>query len=91
MFYFSDTFKNASLPGFEAEQQPEGVAISSDGVGACLALADEPVGEERLKGRGERRHRAASKAASNRSAARRSSSGEAERYQYVEPGSTWPR
>ncbi len=36
---------------------------------ARLALVDQPVGEERLEGRGERRHPASPKAASNRSAA----------------------
>ena len=39
------------LPGpvvNEPEEQPEAVAVGSDGVGAGVALADEPLGEEPL-------------------------------------------
>ena len=34
----------------EAQQQPEGVAVGGDRVRAGLALADQPLGEERLQG-----------------------------------------
>ena len=40
----------------EAEQQPQRVAVGGDGVRAGVPLADQPVGEERLQGRGERGH-----------------------------------
>ena len=65
----------------EAEEQPEGVAIGGDRVGARLSLVDQAVGEERLEGRSERGHRSSPKVASNRSAASRSSSGAACKYQ----------
>jgi hypothetical protein len=41
--------------GGEAEQQPQRVAVGVDRVRAGLALADQPVGEERLCGRPHRR------------------------------------
>ena len=66
----------------EDQQQPERVAVGGDGVRAGLALADQPVGEERLQGRRERGHRQRLLAMrSSRSAARASSSGAADRYQ----------
>jgi hypothetical protein len=40
----------------EAEQQPPGVAVGGNGVRAGAALADEPLGEVGLQGRGERAH-----------------------------------
>src|SRR5262249_17352314 len=49
----------AGALGGEAEQQPPGVAVAGDGVAAGAALADEPVGEERLQGGSERGHRGA--------------------------------
>ena len=39
----------------EAEQEPEGVPIGGDGVGARLALGHQPLGEERLEGGGRAR------------------------------------
>ena len=64
----------------EAEQQPEGVPIGGDGVGAGPALADQPLGEEALHDRSERAHRRAARR-SRRAATRLSSSGAADRYQ----------
>jgi hypothetical protein len=72
------------LPGSplnKSEEQPERVAVRVDGVRAGLALVDEPLGEEALKGRSERTHGRPPEANSSRSAARPSSSGAAERYQ----------
>jgi hypothetical protein len=63
----------------EGEQQPEGVAVCGDRVLAGALLVDQPLGEERLKDRGERAHD--SEASSRRSAASASSSGAADRYQ----------
>ena len=66
----------------EAEQEAERVAVGGDGARAGLALAGEPVGEERLQGRRDQGHgRAAFPIPSRRAAARASSSGAAERYQ----------
>jgi hypothetical protein len=48
----------AGALGGEAQQQLAGVAVGGDGVGAGLALADEPVGEVGLQGRGQRARRA---------------------------------
>ena len=45
--------------GAEGEQQPERVPVGGDGVGAGSELRREPLGEERLEGGGERRHRSA--------------------------------
>jgi len=42
--------------GGVAEQQPQRVAVGGDGVGAGVALADQPLGEERLQSGGERGH-----------------------------------
>ena len=52
----------------EREQQPERVAVGGDRVRAGLALADQPLGEERLQGRGERAH---DRASAGRGGARR--------------------
>ena len=71
----------SSLGLDETEQQSEGVPIGGHGVGAHLTLIDQPVGEERLEGGGERGHRPAPSIASSRFAAWPSNSGEAERYQ----------
>ena len=68
--------------GGEAQQQPERVAVGGDGVRAGLALADQPVGEERLQGRGERGHRPTLLVCGRGgAAASASSSGAADRYQ----------
>jgi hypothetical protein len=40
----------------EADQQPEGVPVGGDGVGAGVALAGEAVGEERLQRGGQSGH-----------------------------------
>ena len=48
----------AVLLGGEREQQPERVAVGGDRVRAGVALADQPVGEERLQRRCEQAHRA---------------------------------
>src|SRR5260221_334843 len=71
----------AGAAGGEAEQQPQGVAVGGDGVGAGVALADEPLGEVGLQGRGERAHACLPAACSRRWAASDSSSGTADRYQ----------
>ena len=65
----------------EAEQQPQGVAVGGDRVRAGPALGDQPLGEERLHGRGDRGHRGSPGAAPSRRAASASSSGAACRYQ----------
>ena len=77
--------------GHETEKQTERVAVGVDGVGAGIALRHEPFGEERFEGRGQRGHDGAPKVDSARRAAAASSSGTADRYQYVEVGLTWPR
>src|SRR6266496_1762943 len=74
----------AGVLGGEGQQQLAGVSVGGDGVAAGVALAGQPVGEERLQGRGERAHgRPAWPArwASRRCAASASSSGAACRYQ----------
>jgi hypothetical protein len=72
----------------EGEEQAQGVSVRGDGSRAGLTLASEPVGEERLQGRSDQCHdRAADHAVSWRAAARASSSGAADRYQYVDAGS----
>jgi hypothetical protein len=65
----------------EAEQESEGVPIGGDRVAAGAALAEEPVGEERLQGGGEHCHRGAPNRPSRRAAASSMSSGAADRYQ----------
>jgi hypothetical protein len=72
----------------EPEQEAEGVAIGGHGVGARLTLGHQPLGEERLEGGGQRAHGRTSVACSRRSAASPSSSGAADRYQYVFAGWT---
>ena len=78
-------------PAGEAEQQPPGVAVGGDGVRAGAALADEPVGEERLAGWGRARlmARRPAGARSSRSAARASSSGVPDRYQLFRYRNNW--
>jgi hypothetical protein len=66
----------------EAEHEADRVAIGGDGARAGLALAGEPVGEERLQGGCDQGHeRAAFRTPSRRAAARASSSGAADKYQ----------
>jgi hypothetical protein len=64
-----------------AQQEPPGVAVGGDGVGAGPSLADEAFGVVGLEGGGERAHGRPSFACWRRPAARASSSGEADRYQ----------
>ena len=71
----------AGAPGGEGEQQPPGVAVGGDGLRAGVPLAGQPVGEERLQGRGERGHGRCSGWSSSRCPAAASSSGAADRYQ----------
>ena len=61
-------------PG-EAEEQAQGVAVGGHGVGAYLALGDQPVGEERLQVPGRARSRSAPGRGLQASAAMASSSG----------------
>ena len=83
--------RGAGLLGDEGEQQPDRVAVCGDRVRARALLPDQPVGEERLQCRCEQAHRALPSLRSRRSAASASSSGAACKYQYVDPGLTWPR
>jgi hypothetical protein len=46
----------AGAPGGEGQQQPPGVTVGGDGLRAGVPLAGQPVGEERLQGRGKRGH-----------------------------------
>ncbi len=69
-----------------AEEKVEGVAIGGHGVRARLSLGHQPLGEEGLEGGGQRAHDRASVACSTRSAAKPSSSGAADKYQYVLAG-----
>src|SRR5882724_3024631 len=75
----------------ETKEQPEGVAVSGDRVWARAALLQQALGEPRLEERGERAHRSTSVARSSRRVANASSSGVADRYQYVAAGSACPR
>ncbi len=75
--------------GDEAEQEPERVAVARDRVRAGIALACETFGEESLQRGSERGHGRVR--LSRRAAASSISSGEADRYQYVPAGLTWPR
>nr|WP_262324464.1 hypothetical protein [Acidiferrimicrobium sp. IK] len=64
-----------------AEKEAQGVSVRGDGVGARSALG-QPLGEERLQGRGQRRHRTPPMSRpSSRRTLRASSSGVADRYQ----------
>jgi hypothetical protein len=65
----------------EGQQQLARVSVGGDGVAAGLALAGQPVGEERLEGRGERAHGRPAWWVSTRCSASASSSGAADRYQ----------
>jgi hypothetical protein len=67
--------------GGEPQEEPPGVAVGGDGLRAGLPLPDEPLGEERLEGRGERAHGRSPRWRSRRPPARASSSGAADRYQ----------
>src|SRR5450755_3001970 len=77
----------ASTRGRKYQQQPQGVAIGGERMRAGLALTNQTVGEERLQGRGEDGHASPPRWRSRRSLAKIISSGAAERYQYVLPGS----
>jgi hypothetical protein len=79
----------AAAGGGEGQQQPERLPVAGDRVRAGGALADQPFGEVRLQGGGQRGHRASPGV--SRSAASSISSGEADRYQYVSEGLTCPR
>ena len=72
------------------DEQSERVPIRGDSAGTGLALPHEPVGEEALQCRGDEAHGSTSSGSSRR-AASASSSGAADRYQYVDLGSRWPR
>src|SRR6266436_1979515 len=65
----------------EGQEKPQRVAVGRNGVRAGVLLPGEPVGEERLQGRGERGHGITAGRGSSRSAASASSSGAADRYQ----------
>src|SRR6266702_6031853 len=70
----------------EAEEQSKGIAVARDRVGAHPSLLEKAVDEERLQepgevGRGARHGDRTFR--SSRAMARRTSSGTAERYQYV--------
>jgi hypothetical protein len=65
----------------KAEQEGEGDLVGLDGMGACLALSLEAVGEERLEEGCERGHDTPPGRRSRRWAATPRSSGTAERYQ----------
>lgn len=67
--------------GGVGDEEPEGVSVGGDGVRAGGSLFDEPVTEERLKGRSECGHESTPAAASSRSAANPRSSGVASKYQ----------
>ena len=66
----------------EAQQQAQGIPIRGDGPRARLALAGQPLAEESLQCRGHQGHLVTAKA-SRRAAAWASSSGAADKYQYV--------
>ncbi len=70
-----------------AENLAPRVPVGGDGVRAGLLLGSETVGEERLEQRSDRAHRRSSCIASSRSAMSSTSSGTADRYQYVVAGS----
>ena len=76
--------------GGEADQQPERVPVTGDGVTRGPALSHEPLGEERLQHRRQRGHDSPAPC-SSRAATSCISSGTADKYQYVFFGSTCPR
>ena len=76
----------------EDDEQLERVPIRGDRARAGVPLAGQAVDEEALQGRSDEAHREITpRDSSRRPAARESSSGAADRYQYVERGSRWPR
>src|SRR6516162_2630416 len=77
----------------KAQQQTERVAVGGDRMGAYLALCEEALGEEALQQcwQGRDAHGDPPQRRSRRSAACFSSSGWAERYQYVSAMFEWPR
>ena len=82
----------AAVAGRMPSSSRQRVAVGGDGVPAGAALADQPVGEERLAGSGRAAVTAAAPCRwpSSRSAASASSSGQAVRYQNVLDGRTCP-
>jgi len=76
--------------GGEPQEQPPGVPVSGNRLAAGVPLPGQPVGEERLQDRGKCGHGRSSQMPS-RCPAAAISSGDADRYQYVAFGSTWPR
>ena len=73
----------------EGQQELERVAVGGDRVIAGVALPDQPVGEERLQGRGEGAHAMPPGWFSRRSAARASNSGAADKYQLFRRRNNW--
>jgi len=77
--------RDTGAGGDVTEQQPHRVAVGGDGVVAGVLLPDQPVGEERLQGRGEDAHHRTpdppARWASSRRPASAISSGAADRYQ----------
>ena len=75
----------------EHKQQLQRIPVGSDRAWADPTLLDQPLAEEALQGGGDRAHRVVtSREGSRRCAASASSSGAADRYQYVERGSRCP-
>jgi hypothetical protein len=72
----------------EVEQEPKGVPIADNGVGAGVALSHEPVGEKRLERRRQAGHGCSPPVLSRRWAARARSSGAPDKYQYVWAGTS---
>ena len=75
----------------EAQQHAEGVTIGGDGVRAGVALGAEALDEECLERGSKRCHWRTSPRSPRRSAAAANNSGDADKYQYVDAGLTWPR
>ena len=73
----------AGLLRGEDDQHLDSVPVGGDRVAAGLPLQRQPVGEERLQGRGEGGHACPSRCAWSLSPASAISSGVADRYQYV--------
>lgn len=75
----------------ERQQHPKRVAVGRDRMRAGGALFAEAVDEECLQGRRQVTHERSPVSGSRRSAAKARSSGAADKYQYVELGSKWPK
>ena len=80
----------AGATGGEAELQPPAVTVGGHRVGTGLALAHQPLGEERLQCGCEGGHGRRRSARSRRCDARSSSSGTADRYRTSCPGWSAP-